>query len=154
MPQPASDRPPRMFLDTSVLLAAAWSPSGGSSVLLQLGEQQLVHLLASREVVSELDSVLRRKTPDLLAWAAALADRTHLEVVDPADASTGAIVAELVSHPGDAAIAAAALTCHPDYFVTLDKQHLLGNQALVEHCPFLIGTPGDALAWFRERAGL
>jgi hypothetical protein len=36
-------------------------------------------------------------------------------------------------------------------FVTLDRQHLLGNEALADACDFPVGTPGDALAWWRAK---
>ena len=38
-----------------------------------------------------------------------------------------------------------------DYLVTLDKAHFLGEPVLAERVPFLIGTPGDCLAWLREK---
>jgi hypothetical protein len=38
-----------------------------------------------------------------------------------------------------------------DFFVTLDKQHFLGNAAITSHAAFPIGTPGECLAWIRRR---
>ena len=58
-----------------------------------------------------------------------------------------------VEHPtGDARVLAEAWTCGMDYFVTLDKAHFLDNPGLVpEALPFQLGTPGDFLAWYRDR---
>jgi predicted nucleic acid-binding protein len=56
---------------------------------------------------------------------------------------------QIVQHPGDAQILAAAWLSDIDYFVTLDKRHFLENSGLIQAAEFQIGTPGDFLARFR-----
>ena len=46
---------------------------------------------------------------------------------------------------------AAAVAEQVSYFVTLDRQHFLHNTALRAQLPFPMGTPGEFLAWFREK---
>jgi hypothetical protein len=57
----------------------------------------------------------------------------------------------LTHHPGDALVLAAAQAAGVDYFATLDQTHFLNNTAVRDGVPFPIGTPGDFLAWYRER---
>jgi hypothetical protein len=59
--------------------------------------------------------------------------------------------AELTNHAGDARVVADAAGAKPDYLLTLDKEHLLGNAKLRRQHPFPMGTPGDFLLWFRAR---
>jgi hypothetical protein len=48
-------------------------------------------------------------------------------------------------------VLAAARQVEIDYLVTLDQEHFLSNTPLRTAMPFLIGTPGDFLAWYREQ---
>ncbi len=48
-------------------------------------------------------------------------------------------------------ILAAAIAAPADYFVTLDRQRFLDNAKMRQAVPFVVGTPGDFLAWFRNR---
>lgn len=57
----------------------------------------------------------------------------------------------LLGHPGDAQILAAAWATGAAYLATLDQAHFLSNPSLGSVVPFPIGTPGDFLAWFRDR---
>ena len=45
---------------------------------------------------------------------------------------------------------AEALALGVDYFVSFDREHLVGNPRVGE-LPFPIGTAGDFLAWYREQ---
>lgn len=139
----------RAFLDTSVLIAAAFSDSGGARMILRLGEARVLAVCASRYVLEEADGVLRRKAPDMLARFAVLIERAGIEVTDP---SSDAHAFEAATrHPGDAQVAADAVASRADYFVTLDREHLLGNPRLVRMLPMPVGAPGDFLLWFRGR---
>jgi hypothetical protein len=82
---------------------------------------------------------------------AVILDRARFEITPSPDERSITKVLKLTGHRGDARIMAAALASAPDYFITLDREHFLGNPALIEAAPFPIGTPGDLLAWYRER---
>lgn len=120
-------------------------------MLLRLGEVGAVALLISPQVLTELQSALTRKAPAALPLAAVLLDQAGARVVPPPDDSHLRLTRELVSHIGDAAVLAAAWQASTDFFVTLDRQHFLENPKLVPSLPFPVGTPGDALAWIRQR---
>ncbi len=143
------DRQPRVFIDTSALFAGIWSEQGGARMMLKLGEAGAIDLVLSAQVLEELEGALRRKAPDALADLAVLLDRARIEIAPEAAPEESALGKSLVARPANARIVAAALTDRPDYFVTLDRQHLLDNVALAQAAPFEVGTPGDFLAWFR-----
>lgn len=142
---------PRIFLDSSALIAGVWSASGGGRALLRLGEAEAIDLIVSSQVLSEVEAVLHRKAPDLIADLALLLDRCRVVVAPPAEHAVVTRCTDLTGHAGDGRILADACSAECDYLVTLDKKHLLGNHAAAEQMSFSIGTPGDCLAWLRDR---
>jgi predicted nucleic acid-binding protein len=126
---------PKLFLDSSALIAAALSPredSPGRQILL-LGQAGIVDLRTSREVLSDIERLLRRRNPDALARFVVLLDAADVAMV-----------------PG-ARVLAAAVECDADLFVTHDVEHFLQNP--------LIGSPDtrlrvkdsrNALEWCRN----
>jgi predicted nucleic acid-binding protein len=141
----------RAFLDTSALFAAIWSEHGGGRMVLRLGEAGAVHIVVGRQVLAELERTLRDKAPHALASLAVLLDRIRVEVAPKPGREVLTSCQGLVSHRGDAKILAAAIACQVDYFITLDRQHFLDNAKMRQAVPFVVGTPGDFLAWFRGR---
>jgi len=142
---------PRLFLDTSALFAGIWSAEGGARMLLKLGEAGVVELLVSSQVLGEIEEVIRRKAVQLLPTLAALLDRSNGSSIPTAPQALFERCLELVTHPGEARILADAWQAQADYLVTLDKAHFLDTPVLAEQVPFQIGTPGDCLAWIREK---
>ncbi len=140
----------RVFLDTSVLLAAVLSETGGSRLIFKLGEAGAVQLWVGPRVVQEADAVLTRKAPESKASFALLLDRAKVSVGPTPDRRALANAKAIVDHPPDAHILGEALVAEVDCLVSLDRQHLVGNPQASE-LPFPIGAPGDFLAWFAER---
>ncbi len=139
----------RIFLDTSALIAAVFSDSGGARMILRFGEASAVSVCASRHVLAEADRVLRRKAPDSLTLFAVLMERAGIQVTDTGvDAHAFEPATE---HAGDAQVASDAAASCADYFVTLDRDHLPGNPRLAKLLKMPTGTPGDCLLWLRER---
>ena len=139
----------KVFLDTSALFAGIWSAEGGARMILKLGEAGAINLLVCPTVLSEIERVLRRKSPKSLGALALLLDRSGVEITAEAGDEIEKKSLTLTSHTGDAQILAAAWDAKADYFVTLDKQHFLNNRNLADSVPFQTGTPGDFLAWYR-----
>ncbi len=140
-----------VFLDTSALFAGIWSETGGARAILKLGEMEAIRLRVSPQVIAEIDAVLRRKAPHLLGLVAVLLDTANVEITDQPSERAREFASGLIAHPGDALVLAAAIEARPDYFVTLDRTHFLSNERLSQALPFPVGTPGDFLAWWREK---
>lgn len=140
----------RVFLDTSVLFAAVISRTGGSRLILKLGEAGAVRLWVGQQVLQEADRVLARKAPGSQALFALLLDRAQVSV-GPEPHETALVQSKAaVDYPPDAHVLAEALAAEVDYLVSLDRKHLVGNPR-ASALPFPVGTPGDFLAWFRDR---
>jgi predicted nucleic acid-binding protein len=139
----------RVFLDTSVLFAAVLSETGGSCLILKLGEAGAVRLFVGPRVLQEADGVLMRKAPQQKAFFALLLDRANVVVGPAPDAASLERASDVIEYAPDAHVLAEAIAARSDYFVSLDQKHLVGNpRAAVLSFP--IGTPGDFLAWFRQ----
>lgn len=140
----------KVFIDTSALFAGIWSRKGGGRMVLKLGEAGAVRLLVSPQVIRELEGALRRKAPQAMGALALILERSGVEITESPPKENIQNVLKLVDHQGDARILAAMLAADVDYFITLDKEHFLENQAVVESISIPIGTPGDFLDWFRK----
>jgi predicted nucleic acid-binding protein len=148
---PETSRPLRIFLDTSALFAGVWSETGGARMLLRLGEAGTLRLLASSQVLQEIETVVRRKAPDLLPLVAMLLDRCSFEIVIIKNPPHLDDCQKVTGHLADGRVIAEAWIAQADFFVTLDRQHFLDNSALELLVPFPIGTPGDCLTWLRQK---
>jgi predicted nucleic acid-binding protein len=119
-------------------------------MLLKLGEAEAVHLLVSPQVLGEIEAVIRRKYPGQLPILVVLLDRSRVEIVQTAPAELLESCRDLVSHPGDANILADAWNSKAIFLATPDRAHLLGSPSLANALPFILGTPGDCLSWYRN----
>ncbi len=81
----ASTRTPatRVFVDSSVLIAAALSSNGSAHDLIRLGSERRVALVISPLVVTEVKRNIRRKPPDRLNRLQDLLDTHPFEIVEP-----------------------------------------------------------------------
>jgi predicted nucleic acid-binding protein len=140
---------PEIFLDTSVIIAALMSRTGGARLLFHLAHAGTIQLLVGTGVLQEAEEVIRRKAPELLGLLAQLLDETRIEVSKPPTPAQQKKAGSLLSYSPDANVLAQAISANPDWFVSHDKAHFVGNPALDE-LPFKIGTPGDMIAWLRE----
>lgn len=121
-------------------------------MILRLGEMGAIHLRVGPRVLQEADGVLERKAPESKNLFALLLDRAGVSVgPEPGEAEVREAKG-IVEHSSDAYVLAEALVGDVDYFVTLDRRHFVDNPRMLR-LPFPVGTPGDFLAWFRERVG-
>jgi len=141
---------PRVFLDTSALFAGVLSEQGAGRALLQLGETRLVSVWVGPRVLGEADTVFRRKAPDLLPLLAGLIDRANIQIGPPPEEAQLLQAGAVVSYKPDAYVLAEALACGAEYFATHHKTHFLDNPQIAD-LPLRMGSPGDVLAWLRDR---
>ena len=140
---------PEIFLDTSVIIAAVMSPTGGARLLFHLAHVGTIQLLVGKGVLQEAEEVMRRKAPELLGWLAQLLDEAGVEISQSPTAAQQKKAQSLLSYSPDASVLAQAMSAKPDWLVSHDKEHFVGNPGL-DDLPFKIGTPGDVIAWLRE----
>lgn len=136
---------PRLFLDASVLIAAAGSRSGASALVLDVCRQGHGRAVSSRLVLLEAERNIRAKLgrDALLRFYQEIADLD----LDLADAPTPQEIAEMcrIIHPKDAHVLAAASKGGADVLLTLDRAHFLSPPVLQADLPFQVMTPGDFL---------
>ena len=147
------EAPPRAFLESSALSAGVFSEEGGGRMVLRLGEAGAVRLLVSPQVLAQVEGAIRLKAPNVLTLLALLLDRSDLEVVPKPAKERVDACHSLVGHPADAAVLAAAWEAYADFLITLDQKHFLQNKAVRRGVPFVVGTPGEFLAWLKLRWG-
>ena len=139
---------PKVFLDTSALFSAVHSETGGARLILKLGEAEAISLWVGPWVLREAEGVLNRKSPGSKGYFALLLDRSKVQVGREADETALHEAQAVIAYLPDAQVVAEALTAGVDYFVSFDRNHLVGNPKATT-LPFPIGTAGDFLKWYK-----
>jgi predicted nucleic acid-binding protein len=142
----------RLFFDASALFATANSSTGGARELLRLAIQGIVLVLISQEVLEETIRNLERKAPEKVAVFKELLVLLELEVVCSPTRAEISEAEEYVAQK-DAPIIAAVKKSQVDFFVNLDKKHLLERPNLAIYTSTIIGTPREALEYLRGEEG-
>lgn len=142
----------KVFLDTSGLIAGVVSTSGAAREVLRLGEAPVIHLVVSRQVLTEGDRNIATKLPTVLADYRMLLEHLGLQIVEDPSAQ-GVREAARVIHHKDAPILAAARQAGVDYLVTWNTRHF-HSAAVRAFGPFAVLTPGEFLQAFRRRLPL
>ena len=134
----------KIFLDTSVIIAAVFSETGGARKLLRLGEVGMIQLVIGMNVLRESESVVRRKVPDSLPRLAHLLETARFDTVSKPPEEVIEKARNIVEYRPDAYVLAEAMKAEPDWFITHDKEQFLeiGQDARLS---FRVGTPGDLI---------
>lgn len=141
---------PEIFLDSSVIIAAVMSPTGGARLLFYLSQARSIRLMVGKGVLQETEKVLQRKAPHLLGLLAQLLDEANIEIGKTPSPKQSKLAKSLIEYEPDADVLAQAISAKPDWFVSHDKEHFIGNMGLND-LSFRIGTPGDVIAWLRTQ---
>jgi predicted nucleic acid-binding protein len=115
----------RIFLDSSVLYAAAFSATGPARRLLLKGMEGSVTLAISDLVLEETKRNLTKNAPSALPYFAILTDLFSPVITNPTKAQI--VKAAQIVHLKDAPIVAAAVKANADYLATHDVKHLLNH---------------------------
>ena len=136
---------PLVFLDASVLVAASHSPSGGSSVSMEVCRGCRFRATLTARVVLEARQNIAEKSgePELLSFYQQIA-ALDPEMVPAPSPQRAAECAPLTTEK-DAHVLAGALACGAAYLLTLDRRHLLTPTVLSADLPVRVLTPGDFL---------
>jgi len=141
----------RVFLDASCWVAAAGSPSGGSSCILRLACARRVRLVATRRVLQEAEYNIRAKMGEesLLRYYGLLGS-IELELVPAVTPEEEGKWTHLVA-PKDAHVLAGANKAQADVLISLDRRHIL-TEAIRKSFPILTQTTGEFLQSAIEEA--
>jgi predicted nucleic acid-binding protein len=132
----------RLFIDSSVLFAAAYSTRGHAHDLILMGIRGKVTLVISRLVLEETKRNLAESAPEVLPALERLLDNLAYEIVQPSKDEV--LAAAKYTALKDAPILAAARAGNVDILVTLDQKHLLRKPDLEDFAHVKIRTPGEA----------
>lgn len=135
----------QLFLDASVLIAAAASPTGGSALVIELCKARKATPLVSRLVLIEAERNIRRKFEEsvLVRYYNTLAELDPLVLPIPGQQEIEE--AQKVIRPKDAHVLAAARSGEASHLITLDRKHFLTDEVRQAIRPILACTPGEYL---------
>lgn len=151
MPASRGETKVGIFLDSSALIAGIVSGQGAARALLLLGESGKITLTISEQVIAEVERNLARKAPEALPFAREIILSANIRILH--DPTVGEVQKHLdwISHAADVPILLAARQAKVDFLVTLNTHHFLDDPQVSQRSGLRIGTPGDGLAWARQR---
>jgi predicted nucleic acid-binding protein len=133
-----------VFLDSSVLYAAAFSATGPARRLILKGLQGSVTLCISDLVLAETKRNLLKNAPAALPYFTIIADLLAPYVIRPTKAEV--LKAAQIVHLKDAPIVVAAAKANADYLATHDVKHLLTHAKAIDRAyGITVLTPTDLL---------
>ncbi len=134
----------RVFLDANVYFAGCFSKDGASFFILELARREKMELVASKLVLREADRNLRKKSsPAALKTFRKFLQEVRIRIVSPAENELK--IYENVVEPKDVPVIVASVSAGTDYFLTLDRKHLLSSDRLARLKKPRVMSPGDFL---------
>ena len=143
----------RVFLDASVIFAAAYSETGAARELFRQATRDQVRLVVNQDVMDEAQRNLVKKVPQGETLLQVLMAVVNPEIApDPSPQLTSQVSQYVVEK--DVPVAAGALASQVDYLVTFDRQHLLKPVEVAKKSGLKIVLPEVVVeAVRREQAG-
>ncbi len=134
-----------VFLDASVLIAAAHSPTGGSALALEVCHGRAFRAVVSAIVLAEarVNIVEKLSESDLLRFYQQLA-ALEPQIISSISPARLEYCIPIVGEK-DAHVLAAALECGAAYLLTLDRRHLITPAVASAGLRLKVMTPGDFL---------
>jgi len=142
---------PHLFLDSSALFAGVVSSSGATRALLLLAEAGSICITISEQVVTETECAVTRKVSQALPYYRQALRATSLRIVRDPSPEEVAFHADIISHAADVPIVVATMKAQVDTLVTFNRRHFIDDASVAARSGLRIGTPGEGLAWVRER---
>jgi predicted nucleic acid-binding protein len=138
----------RIFVDSSVLIAASLSATGASREIVRQAIRGRVTLVISNLVLEETEKNLARKAPEALPAFRRFLETVPFEIVRP----TRQEVLDAAQYTAikDAPIVAAAQKARVDYLVSLDRRHLVGVVEVARGSGLRIVLPQNLLEDIRK----
>ena len=139
---------PKVFLDTSALIAGVASSRGAARAVLQLGEIGLIEVIVSRQVIVEADRNIEEKLPEMLNEYREFIELLAPVLIDDPRQKDVERFLKIINYD-DAPILASAVSSGADFLITWDRKHFIGKD-IHTHSNLKIVTPGEFLRYFRE----
>ena len=141
--------PIRVFVDSSVLIAAAISPRGAGRELLHQGFAGRCQLSISSLVLTETERSLTDKAPAALPNFAIFRASLLTTLVNPSRPAFLRVARVVVAK--DAPIVAAAVRARAAYLATYDRKDLLNHrQVIQERFGVIAAAPDEILGVLRR----
>jgi putative PIN family toxin of toxin-antitoxin system len=119
----------KVFIDSSIVIAAVLSPSGGSFRLIRESLFKNYTLLISDYVLEESIRILKTKFPEKTYILPILLENFRFKMTkDPSEKEVEKLI-DIIDFK-DAPILAAVIKYKTDYLITLDKKHFLNQKVL------------------------
>ena len=146
--------PPKLFLDTSLIIAAMLSetsPSPGRR-LFKMAEVRLINLWVSHDVLWESESILRafagEKYREKQTELAENLVRANAGTTSDPSTETVQACVRITEYLPDAKVLAAAIEQDCEVLVAYDKKHLLKNPKIgPPNTRLVVMSGGEALEW-------
>jgi predicted nucleic acid-binding protein len=138
----------RVFVDSSVLIAASYSATGASREIIRWAIRGRITLVVSDLVLKETEKNLARKAPEALPAFRRFLDMVPFEMVHPSKEQV--LGAAQYTAVKDAPIVAAAKMARADHLVSLDRRHLVGIPDVAQGSGLKIVLPQQLLEEVRE----
>lgn len=135
----------KIFLDSSVLIAAMLSPEGGSAKILMLCEADFFDGYISKEIINEVGQVLDRKLPEIKNIFQNLIKKTGLHIIKKLSRTELLKAKNWISDPKDVKVLAGAKKAKVDYLITLDIHDFILDKKVAIKSGLKILTPADFL---------
>lgn len=136
---------PRVFLDTSVILAFCASPTGASRIILEAGLEGKLMAVVSPVILQECERNLAKKfsQKELLFFYRWLGKAPLVLEKLPAESEIKKFRSLVATK--DVHVLATAVQAKVDFLVTLDKKHFFTPKIKKAKLPLKIATPGELL---------
>ena len=142
----------KVFLDASVLIAAAASPGGGSSLVLEVCRVHNFYASSTtRKVLLEAQRNIRKKfsSDTLLNFYNEIANLKS-EIVNPATQEELSQHNDIITTK-DRHVVASAIKSNSKFLITLDRKHFQTEVIMQANLPVTIMTPKEFLDWVKEK---
>lgn len=148
MSEPATKQ--LVFIDASVWVAAAHSPGGGSSLVLEICRGKRFGAMCSQRVLMEAQTNVRHKMPveALARFYHLLAETAPLITAAPSEDDETEYAAFVAAK--DAHVVAAARASDAAYLVSLDRKHIVTDQVRASIKPVSVLTPAEFIQLARS----
>ena len=134
----------KIFIDSSVLIAAAISPTGSARDLIKGSFRNKFKIVVSDLVLEETERNLTNKAPKALPTLQLFLEVLNPEVVSPSKSLV--LKVSRVVDPKDAPIVAGAVSAKADYLVSFDRKHLLQyKQEIKAYFKVKVVTPDEVV---------